>query len=86
MIVLSAGLTSTRTVQQCLSPADISRYRQVFVDGLKSNDLQAVYYSAINHDLENEAEKKDVCKRLVTLYGDSKLNVSCVNKVFIVTR
>lgn len=53
------------------------------MDGLKSNDLQAVYYSSVNHKTASEAEKKDVCKRLVGLYTDSKLNVSsCVNKIF----
>lgn len=76
VIVSSSGLTSTRTVQQCLSDSDTARYSQVFVDGLKSNDLQSVYYSAINHNTATEAEKKDVCKRLVALHTESKLNVS----------
>lgn len=47
----------------------------VFVNGLKSNDLQSVYL-AINHKTANETEKKDVCKRLVALHlhSESKLN------------
>ncbi|XP_063700975.1 dolichyl-diphosphooligosaccharide--protein glycosyltransferase subunit 2 [Culicoides brevitarsis] len=69
-----ASSTGLRTVQQCLSDVDTARYNQVFADGLKSSDLQGIYYSAINHKTVTDAEKKDVCKRLPTLYTDSKLN------------
>uniref|UniRef100_A0A336MZ42 Dolichyl-diphosphooligosaccharide--protein glycosyltransferase subunit 2 n=1 Tax=Culicoides sonorensis TaxID=179676 RepID=A0A336MZ42_CULSO len=74
LIVASTGLSSSRTVQQCLTEVDVTRYGQVFADGLKSSDLQSIYYSAINSKTLSATEKKDVCKRLVALYSDSKLN------------
>lgn len=47
--------------------------QQIFTDGLKSNDLQSIYYSAINSKNIPAATKTEVCKKLSGLFTDSKL-------------
>lgn len=65
-----------RAIDNHLTSEDNARLRQVFVDGIKSNDLQAIYYSALNHKDLSAQEKSNVCDRLVNLHSESKLNVS----------
>lgn len=56
--------SALRSVQQSLTDIDTARYNQGFVR----------YYSAVIHKAATEADKKDVCKRLVGLYTEFKLN------------
>lgn len=70
-----------RAIENHLSSDDNVRLNQVFVDGIKSNDLQAIYFSALNLKDLSASEKTKVCERLVTLYTESKLNVSLERKI-----
>lgn len=65
-----------RAIDNHLTSDDSVRLQQVFIDGFKSNDLQSIYYSALNSDNLSANEKTEVCSRLVDLHGESKLNVS----------
>ena len=67
---------ATKTVGNFLSTADQQRLQQVFLDGLKSTDLQSIYYSSINLNSISAADKQGVCKKLAGFYADSKYNVS----------
>lgn len=86
ILILFLGLTSqifaTRTVNNFLSKSDQDRLQSVFQDGIKSNDLQSIYYSALNlkSSLQSQ-EKTEVCGRLAASYADSKLNVSNFSKL-----
>lgn len=67
---------AARTINSHLSGSDLERLNKVFVDGIKSNDLQAVYYSALNLQQLSSDEKTSTCSRLLNLHAESKLNVS----------
>jgi len=69
-VALVSGL-STRTVSNYITGADRARYNEVFSDGLKSNDLQSLYYSSLNLA---GGDKAAICKKLPSLYAESKLN------------
>lgn len=64
-----------RAIDNHLSADDITRLNQVFVDGIKSNDLQSIYFSSLNLKDISAQEKTNVCNRLATLHAESKLNV-----------
>lgn len=67
---LVSSTWSTRTVSKYITAADQDRYQKIFNDGLKSSDLQSVYFSSLN-----VADKSpDACSRLDTVYLDSKFN------------
>lgn len=70
-----AHINATRTVNTQLNANDLTRLQKVFSDGIKSSDLQSLYYSAINYAQLNSNEKKDICSRITKVYSDSKLNV-----------
>ena len=65
-----------RAIENSLDSEDNARLQQVFVDGIKSNDLQGIYFSALNLKDLSAAEKNAACERLVNLHTESKLNVS----------
>lgn len=65
---------AAKTIDSHLSGADIQRLQQVFGEGLKSNDIQSVYYGAINLAMPPPKEKDETCKRVAKLHKDSKLN------------
>lgn len=67
---------AARTINSHLSESDLERLNKVFVDGIDSNDLQAVYYSAVNLKQLTSATKTSTCSRLLSLHAESKLNVS----------
>ena len=67
---------AARTINGHLSGSDIDRLTKVFADGIKSNDLQSIYYSAINLKEIQSEDTNSVCQRLEKLHGESKLNVS----------
>ncbi|XP_055608052.1 dolichyl-diphosphooligosaccharide--protein glycosyltransferase subunit 2 [Uranotaenia lowii] len=70
MICLVSSVWATRAVNKRITPQDQERYQRIFADGLKSSDLQAVYYSSLNvAKVDPEA-----CKRLTAIYSESKLN------------
>lgn len=67
---------AANTINSHLSASDRERLNQVFVEGLKTNDLQAIYFSALNLDQLTSEEKSSVCTRIILLHSESKLNVS----------
>lgn len=71
---LSATTMGARTVQDYLGQKDINRLQRVFSEGLKLNDLQAIYYSSLNLKDLDIKESADLCSKLQKLYEDSKLN------------
>lgn len=75
---------AARTINGHLSGSDVDRLNKVFADGIKSNDLQSVYYSAINLLQIKAEDSTSVCQRLQKLHSESKLNVSNLNKIVIV--
>lgn len=77
---LSSTTLGARTVQDYLGQRDIRRLHKVFNDGLKLNDLQAVYYSSLNIQNLDTKASVDLCSKLHSLYEDSKLN--CYEKDF----
>ncbi|XP_034478103.1 dolichyl-diphosphooligosaccharide--protein glycosyltransferase subunit 2 [Drosophila innubila] len=76
LCVLCAAATtwSARTVDSHLGPKDLTRLQKVFVDGLSSNDLQAIFFSSQNIETTDAATKEAICKKIVTLHEESKLN------------
>lgn len=71
-----ATSSGARTVDSHLGPKDLTRLQKVFVDGLSSNDLQAIFFSSLNIETTDAATKETLCKKIVTLHAESKLNVS----------
>lgn len=66
-----------RAIDNSLNSDDNARLKQVFTEGLKSDDLPSVFFSALNLFKELPAQEKNaVCSRLAKLHSDSKLNVS----------
>uniref|UniRef100_A0A1B0CEI4 Dolichyl-diphosphooligosaccharide--protein glycosyltransferase subunit 2 n=1 Tax=Lutzomyia longipalpis TaxID=7200 RepID=A0A1B0CEI4_LUTLO len=63
-----------RTTSSYLSPTD-ERLQRVFLDGVKSSDLQTIYYSVLNYGSRlSSAEKEALCSRVKSLHAESKLN------------
>lgn len=74
LLLLSTGclisaVWTTRTVSKFITPLEQDRYQKIFAEGLRSNDLQAVYFSSAN-----VASTQEYCPRLSTVYAESKLN------------
>lgn len=66
------------TAQKChINDDDHQRLLAVFADGIKSNDLQSIYYSSANSKKLSlsENEKTAICDQLSALHSASKLNV-----------
>lgn len=72
LVVYSNG---AKTVDSHLTKTDLERLQKVFSDGLKSHDIQSVYYSSLNIDKITKEEKEATCKKLFDSYSESKLNV-----------
>ncbi|KAL7046869.1 hypothetical protein ACKWTF_002726 [Chironomus riparius] len=72
--VLVTYISATRTIDNFLSKSDLQRVQQIFNDGIKSSDLQTIYYSVINSKKIPSETKDSLCKKLPGLYKDSKLN------------
>lgn len=72
LLIASSG-SATQTIDNFLSQSDLQRLQQTFTDGLKSTDIQSIYYSAINSKNIPAATKTEVCKKLSGLYSESKL-------------
>uniref|UniRef100_A0A182S618 Dolichyl-diphosphooligosaccharide--protein glycosyltransferase subunit 2 n=1 Tax=Anopheles maculatus TaxID=74869 RepID=A0A182S618_9DIPT len=62
-----------RTVSSHLTRQDQERFAKVFVEGVKSNDLQSLYYASLNMALPAD-DVLSTCKRLFSLHSESKLN------------
>uniref|UniRef100_A0A6E8VUA2 Dolichyl-diphosphooligosaccharide--protein glycosyltransferase subunit 2 n=1 Tax=Anopheles coluzzii TaxID=1518534 RepID=A0A6E8VUA2_ANOCL len=75
LVVASSAATpaTQRTVSSHLTAQDQERFAKVFSEGLKSNDLQSLYYASANVALP-AGDVTSTCKRLFTLHGESKLN------------
>lgn len=67
---LVSSVWTARTVSRFVTPADQDRYQKIFADGLRSQDLQAVYFSSVN--VVDKAP--DACSRLDMVYLESKFN------------
>ncbi|XP_023179599.2 dolichyl-diphosphooligosaccharide--protein glycosyltransferase subunit 2 [Drosophila hydei] len=76
LCVLCAAATtwSARTVDSHLGPKDLTRLQKVFVDGLSSNDLQAIFFASLNIETTDAATKETLCQKIVALHAESKLN------------
>lgn len=77
VVLVSAGLavpsSTQRTVSNHLTTQDHERFAKVFGEGLKSNDLQSLYYASVNAALP-VGDVVSTCKRLFLLHSESKLN------------
>lgn len=89
LLAIVSIVNATRTIDNFLAKPDHQRLQQIFADGLKSSDLQSVYYSVISSKAIPANEKANLCKKLEDLHSESKLNVSyyigvveSVNKLF----
>lgn len=71
LMLIATCISATQTIDNFLSKSDLQRLQQIFTDGLKSSDLQSIYYSAINSN--NIPNKAELCKKLSGLYAESKL-------------
>ncbi|XP_058831391.1 dolichyl-diphosphooligosaccharide--protein glycosyltransferase subunit 2 [Topomyia yanbarensis] len=69
---LISAVWTTKTVSKYITQLEQDRYQSIFTEGLRSNDLQSVYYSSAN--VAGADKTQDACKRLNTIYGESKLN------------
>lgn len=72
---------AARPINSHLSGSDLDRLNRVFQDGIKSNDLQTIFYSAVYGKELDLAAVKEACQRLEKLHADSKLNVSTVHMI-----
>ncbi|XP_058056009.1 dolichyl-diphosphooligosaccharide--protein glycosyltransferase subunit 2 [Anopheles bellator] len=70
---LAASPTTQRTVATHLTAQDQERFAKVFSEGLKSNDLQSLFFTSSNVKLPAN-DVVGTCKRLLTLHAESKLN------------
>ncbi|GAB0098272.1 Dolichyl-diphosphooligosaccharide--protein glycosyltransferase subunit 2 [Sergentomyia squamirostris] len=74
LVLLTVYSSADRTTDNFLSPTD-ERLLRVFIDGLRSNDLQTIYYSTLHYGVKlSAAEKTALCTRVKNLHGESKLN------------
>ncbi|CRK95597.1 CLUMA_CG009056, isoform A [Clunio marinus] len=71
---LIASINATRTVDNFLSQSDVQKLQNIYNEGLKSNDLQSIYYSVINSKAIPADVKANLCKKLSTIHTESKLN------------
>lgn len=75
IFTLCLSLSNARkTINNHLSNADLQRLQSVFRDGLSSNDIQSVYYGAINYKGASRKEQDLGCDKITKLYKESKLN------------
>ncbi|XP_058460831.1 dolichyl-diphosphooligosaccharide--protein glycosyltransferase subunit 2 [Malaya genurostris] len=76
ILLLIGCLISTawtaKTVSKYITQLEQDRYRSIFNEGLKSNDLQAVYYASAN--VAATEKTQETCKGLTKVYEESKLN------------
>lgn len=70
----AAPTWSTRTVDSHLGAKDLTRLQKVFVDGFASSDLQAIFFSSLNIQSTDPSQKETLCKKIVNLHTESKLN------------
>lgn len=77
VVLASTGLAipspTQRTVSNHLTTQDQERFGKVLREGLKSNDLQSLYYASVNVVLA-AGDVINTCKRLFSLHSESKLN------------
>lgn len=65
---------SARAVSKYITGHDQDRYQTIFAEGLKSNDLQSVYFASASKGVTAGDKTPEACKRLAAVYGESKLN------------
>ncbi|XP_053675449.1 dolichyl-diphosphooligosaccharide--protein glycosyltransferase subunit 2 [Anopheles nili] len=77
VVLMGTGFAATtapqRTVTSHLTAQDQQRFTKIFDEGLKSTDLQSLYYSSVNVALP-AGDVASACKRLFALHTESKLN------------
>ncbi|KAL5293385.1 RPN2 family protein [Megaselia abdita] len=69
-----SSIVSLKAASSHLKAEDLARFQKVFVEGLNSNDLQAIYYSSLNIQTTSEAEKTKICNNIVVSHAESKFN------------
>lgn len=72
---------AARPINSHLSGSDLDRLNRVFQEGIKSSDLQTIFYSAVYGTGLDLAAIKEACQRLEKLHADSKLNVNIINRI-----
>lgn len=58
-----------------LSAVDLERFQSIFSEAIFSDDLQTLYYAAINLKDVPARAKEHACNNLLSFYESSKLNV-----------
>lgn len=66
--------SARKPINNHLSSADLQRLQSVFRDGLKSNDIQSIYFGAKNYKEATRKEQDSACEKITKLYKESKLN------------
>lgn len=57
-----------------ISASDQTRFDTIFAEGLRSRDIQSIYYTALSFQKIARGESKVVCLQLIDTYNESKLN------------
>ncbi|XP_055628347.1 dolichyl-diphosphooligosaccharide--protein glycosyltransferase subunit 2 [Toxorhynchites rutilus septentrionalis] len=69
---LISAVWTARTVSKHITPQEQDRYQKIFAEGLKSGDLQSLYFSSANVVAADKTP--EACKKLNNVYGESKFN------------
>lgn len=85
LLALTTSLTAAPSVNTHISAADHTRFETIFADGLRSRDIQSIYYSSLSSATISKGESKVVCLQLIDTYGESKLNEVEKNFYFVGT-
>lgn len=71
-VLIQAGVA----IDNHLSFNQQDRFRKLFSDGLGSNDLQSIYYGAINAHQLKQSDMQKACDRLKPIFAESEIDVS----------
>ena len=83
MAALVLSTAAGPSVNQHISSADRSRFDGIFYEGLRSKDIQSIYYTSLSYDKLSKGEAKVVCLQLIDTYNESKLNEFEKNFYFV---
>lgn len=82
VLLALAGTWAAPSVVNHISSADQARFDEIFSEGLRSRDIQSIYYSTLS-DKSTRGETKVVCLQLIETYTESKLNEFEKNFYFV---
>lgn len=75
-LLATTAAYAAKSINSHLTNVDLERLQHVFADGLNSNDIQSIYFGALNLKQTTKDENLKTCNRITQLHKDSKLNVS----------